>query len=395
MLYYTDIKKILGYANIAFIFLIAGGASDFSNSKELLTGGWLFFTIVYLYYEKHIRPKFILLATIFIGISLLYFFRNDAYNYVTYLGFFMKVYVAFYCRSLCKEYFSEYLIKTVYVLTCISLVMYTLQLAAFDTMYNLINWFGADGGTVSEANCIVFTMVPIHVIRNCGFMWEPGAFVSILMLVYYLNVFHKHEPLTSRKNIVFVIAILTTQSTMGILALLIPFSIKLKEFIMQDRLYQRLAVVVVPSVLLILGIVFSQVDFLYKKMVAEIANLEEEFIEMEKGARDDYIVSLTRTASVIVDWRAIKEYPLLGLGVDMRTVSFDKLGVHEKLETACGTTILIQRFGFIGFFLYIYLLYRYALFDTALHKIGWVLIVNYILFTQEFSASSFFHLFVF
>jgi hypothetical protein len=238
-------------------------------------------------------------------------------------------------------------------------------------------------------------MVPIHEFRNCGFMWEPGAFVTVLLLTFYINLFYLGEPLTARRNVIFLLAIMTTQSTMGILGLLIPFSFLLKDFVGQNRTYQQLSVVIVPAVLIVCGVIFTQVDFLYKKITTEIAEQDVELREVEKGSHDDYVVSVTRSVSVILDWRTVKKYPFLGLGVDMRTTGFKKLGYSEKLETSCGSTILLLRFGFIGFFLYSILLYRTALFDSVLHKIGWVLLVNYALFTQEISASALFHLFVF
>jgi hypothetical protein len=226
-------------------------------------------------------------------------------------------------------------------------------------------------------------------------MWEPGAFVTVLLLTLYLNIFNQGEPLSSRKNIVFLLAILTTQSTMGILGLLIPLSLLLKDFILQNSIYKQLSVVIIPAVLVVCGIVFTQVDFLYDKMVLEILELDDELREVEKGSADDYVVSVTRSASVILDWKTIKRYPFFGLGVDMRTTGFKKLDYSEKLETSCGSTILLLRFGFIGFFLYSFLLYRSALFETVIQRICWVLLVNYALFTQEISASSLFHLFVF
>ena len=293
-----------------------------------------------------------------------------------------------------------YFVKIIYVLTCISLILFTVQLINFDYLYNLNKIFGQElSGTetdlTAKSNSIIFTMVPIHVVRNCGFMWEPGSFVTVLIITLYINLFKQGESFFSTKNIVFLIAILTTQSTMGFLALLIPITLALKDIIMQNRTYQQLAVVIVPAFVLTFAIVFTRVDFLYAKMANEIKELEEEHKRIALGERDNFVVSVTRTMSVILDMQTIKKYPLLGLGVDMRTVSFKKLGYSEKLQTACGTTILILRFGIIGFILYTYLMYKNAFFDRTIHKIGWVLLINYALFTQEISADSFFHLFIF
>jgi hypothetical protein len=396
MIKYDTLRKVTAYALLIFVLFISSGASDLANDKNVLIGGWAFFTVVYFYFENLIKPTFLLITAVFIGMSALYFMLNNAYNEVTYLGFFMKVSLAYYCKDFCKDDFFEYFINTIFALTCISLVMFTLQLINFDLIFNLNKLFVTESHyRTVKSSSIVFTMVPIHEFRNCGFMWEPGAFVTVLLLTFYLNLFNQGEPLSSKKNIVFLIAVLTTQSTMGILGLIIPLSLILKDFILQNALYKQLSVVIIPAVLVVCGLVFTQVDFLYDKMVLEILELDDELKEVEKGSYDDYVVSVTRSASVILDWKTIKRYPFFGLGVDMRTTGFAKLGYSEKLETSCGSTILLLRFGFIGFFIYSFLLYRSAVFDTITHKICWILLVNYALFTQEISASALFHLFIF
>ena len=393
---YTDLRKIAAYSLIAFVLFISSGASNLANDKNVIVGGWLFFTLVYFYFEPIIKQTFLILTGLLVIVSVLYYLLNGAFNEVTYLGFFMKIYLAYYCRDLCKAHFADYFVRIIYVLTCISLVMFVLQLINFDLIFNLNKIFVTESHyRTVKSNSIVFTMVPIHAFRNCGFMWEPGAFVTVLLLTFYINLFYLGEPLTSRKNVVFLLAIMTTSSTMGILGLLIPFSFLLKDFVGQNRTYQQLSVVIIPFVIAICGVIFTQVDFLYKKITTEIAEQDVELREVEKGSHDDYVVSVTRSVSAILDWRTIRKYPLFGLGVDMRTTGFKKLGYSEKLETSCGSTILLLRFGFIGFFLYSILLYRKALFNSVLHKIGWVLLVNYALFTQEISASALFHLFVF
>ncbi len=396
MISYTDIKKIVAYALLIFILFISSGASDLANDKNLIVGGWVFFTVVYFYLENLIKPTFLFLSASFLGLSALYFMLNNGYNAVTYLGFFMKIYLAYYCRDLCKERFFPYFVNVIYVLTCISLVMFTLQLVSFEKIFELNKWVVTESHfRTIKSSSFVYTMVPIHEFRNCGFMWEPGAFVTVLLLTLYINLFNQGEKLFSLKNSVFLLAILTTQSTMGLLGLAIPLSLLLRDFILKKTLYQQLSVIIIPAVLSIAVLVFTQVDLLYKKMVTEILELDDELVEVEKGSYSDYVVSVTRSASVILDWKTIKRYPLLGLGVDMRTTGFSKLGYSEKLETSCGSTILLLRFGFIGFLLYGFLFYKNAAFDSVTHKIAWVLLVNYALFTQEISASALFHLFIF
>jgi O-Antigen ligase len=395
MISYTELRKISSYALILFILFTLSGASELSNDKTVLIVGWLFFTGVYLYFENYIKPLFFYMTALFAGIVVVYYVLNGAVNGVTYLGFFIKIYLAYCCRDLCKDDFFDYFIRIIYVLTGISLVFFTLQLINFDFFYNLNNFFRVEKDLTAKASSIIFTMVPIHEFRNCGFMWEPGSFVTVLIMTYYINIFKQGASLFSKENIIFLIAIVTTQSTMGILSLLIPFGLLLGDVVVENRTYKQLSIVIVPTVLITMLVVFTQVDFLYKKIVSEVTTLDEEMDIVAKGEKEDYVVAVSRSASVILDMPAIKKHPLLGLGIDMRTTGFSKLGYSEKLQTACGSTILLLRFGLIGFVIYTILLYKNAFFERTIHKVGWVLLINYALFTQEISASSFFHLFIF
>jgi hypothetical protein len=391
----STIKKALCYSLVIFILWTSCGASPLASSKPLAIGAWVLFSSVFFYYEKHIRPTFILILSIFITMSIVYYLRNDDYNLVTYLGLFIQMTLAYYCKELCKKDFADYLVTTMYMATCISFVMYAAQLSMYETFYSLNNFFGGDGSDVSKANSLIFTTAPIHRYRNCGFTWEPGGFAVMLIFTLFINLFERKEPLSSKYNIVFFVALLTTQSTMGFLTVLIPLGLVLKDVIFSHKTYRQLSIVLIPSLLGLFALIFFNTEFLYKKMVTEIVDLDSELEYIEIGRRDDFVVALSRSATFVVDMNTIKKYPILGLGVDYKTVSFEKLGIHEKLDGACGTSALLLRFGLVGLLVYTILLYVKAPFERLDHRIGWVLVVHFILFSQAISETAFFNLFIF
>jgi hypothetical protein len=395
MIPYSQLRTILSYAIIAFIIYLSTGSSLLSNDKSLMIGGWVFFTAIYFYVENYIKPQFIIVTGIFVLLSGLYYLKNGAYNEVTYLGFFLKVYLAYYCRDLCKEDFFPHFINIVFVGACISLPLFALQLVNFDFLYNINNFFGVEYDVEARSNSFVFTMMPLHNHRNCGFMWEPGAFAAILILTLYINTFRQGESLFSRKNIIFILTIITTQSTMGVLSLFIPIGLILKDTIQENRTLQQLSVVIIPALLIVLSVIFVNTPFLYEKMAGEVGDLEEELAFVERGKRDNFVVSTSRTASIVLDMQTIRNYPFLGLGVDSRTVNADKIQAGEFTITACGLTALVIRFGLLGFIIYTFFFYKNAFFDQPTHRIGWVFLLFFILFSNELSDSSFIHLFVF
>jgi hypothetical protein len=388
-------KQTLSYLAILFILFLCSGSSDLAADKNVMIGGWVFFSVAYFYFEQFIRPSFLILTAIFVTISGIYYISNGAYNEVTYLGFFIRIYLAYYCRGLCKEDFFKYFINIIFVLTCISLPFYLIQLANFDWLYGICNVFRAEDGIEIRHSAVIFTVMPIHEIRNCGFMWEPGAFAAVLILTIYINTFRQQETLFSRRNMVFIFAIITTQSTMGVSSLLIPISLILLKHFSKDPTLKQLAVIFVPAFLTMIYILFNNVDFLSKKIIAEIKDVEVELAFVEQGNRENFVVATTRTTSIILDMQTIKRYPLLGLGIDMKTTGKDKQALGELTQTACGLTVILLRFGAIGFITYIILYYHRAFFEERIHKAGWVFTILFILLSNDLGDSSLLHLFLF
>jgi hypothetical protein len=389
-------REKICYAIIIFIHFLTSGTNDFGNDKNVMIGGWVLFTVAYFYLENLIKPSFIILTSMFAVVSAVYAVRNGAYNEVTYFGFFIKIYIAYYCRELSKENFGIYYVNVIFVLTCICLPLYLVQLLSFDFTYRITNFFGVDDGYEIMHSAIVFTTVPIHEIRNCGFMWEPGAFAAICIVTMYINIFGNGEKLFSWRNIIFILAILTTKSTMGYLSLLIPISLVMRDAIAENETLKRLAIVIVPALAIGFYVLFTNVEFLSKKMVAELDGIDEEMTLVEQGSKDNFVVATTRTTSVILDLKTIIQYPLMGLGVDKNTTGDSKQAISTSLTvTACGVTALLLRFGVVGLFFYVFILYRKAFFESVLHRVGWVFLIFFILFSNELTESSFFHLFIF
>ena len=391
----SDLERRLSYFSLIFVLFISSGASKLSIDKNLIITGWIFFTCAYFYIVRMLETPFVLLTAACVAISIIYYWMNGGYDEVTYLGLFLRIYLAYYCRSICKEHFFAYFINIMFVLTCIALPLYIFQLINFDFLFKVNNFFGEEPGYRALPSSLIFTLAEIHRYRNCGFMWEPGAFAAVLIVTIYINTFRQKEPLHSRRNIIFIIAILTTQSTMGCLSLLIPISLVLYQAIQDDKRIRQLSFMLIPTVVAIFIVIFSQVDFLSKKITEEYSGLDAELAFIAQGDREHFIVEATRLASVTLDMETIKQYPLLGLGVDMYTTGENKMFTGLFTVTACGLSLLVVRFGLIGLVVYFYLFYTRSFFEDVIHRIGWLATLFLILYTNELSTTSFIHLFIF
>ena len=388
-------NKILGYSIIVFIIFVATGSSALSNNKVLITGGWVTFLIAYLYTVKTIQYYFLGILGIFVAVSGLYFIKNGGYDPVTYLGFLIQVTLAYFCREICKEAFFKYFTNIVFVMTCITIPLFVVQLINFDFLYNINGLLGISSEGEFLSSSFFFALAPIHETRNCGFMWEPGAFAAVLVVTIYINTFHIGENIFSLKNSIFILAIVTTQSTMGFIALLVPVGLVVQKAIAENEKMRQISLVLIPILIVFFVVIFSKLDFLSAKMVEQVRDIDEELAFVEEGIKSNFVVSTTRLASILIDMQTIKNYPLLGIGVDMRTTGLSKIGSGELTITACGLTNLLMRFGFLGLIAYTVLFYRSALFEDKLHKIGWVVLIFIILTSNELTATSFLHLFIF
>lgn len=388
-------QKALSYLSIFFVLFITSGTADYSSDKNVIIAGLVFFAIAYYYVVRTIKPALVITTILFILLSGIYYLKNNGYNAVTYLGLLMKVYIAFFCRETCGEHFFRYFVRIIYVLACISLPLFVIQLINFDSLFKLNNILLVDSAQLPLSCSFVFALTPIHEFRNCGFMWEPGAFAAVLTLTMYINIFRESENFFSKKNLVFLIAILTTQSTMGFLSLLIHGGLIFYESFSENKTIRQLSVILIPALLAVCLYLFNSIDFLSKKIFDQINSVDEERAFIEKRNYENGTVAVTRLTSLLIDLESIKNDPLLGLGVDMFTVSKNKRPVGETTVTSCGLSLLAVRFGFLGLLAYIYLFYRQSAFEEIRHKIGWVCLLLLVLFTNDLSGSAFLHLFVF
>jgi hypothetical protein len=162
-----------------------------------------------------------------------------------------------------------------------------------------------------------------------------------------------------------------------------------------NKTYRRLAIILVPTFLVIFSVLFTRVEFLSGKILEEFDGVDVEMDFVDEAMRDDFQFATTRITSFLLEWKTVVKHPLFGLGVDYRTTGADKLYFGENITTACGTSALLLRFGFIGLFAYFYMFYRGADFEKPMHKMGWVFQLMFILYSNEISGSAFFHLFIF
>ncbi len=286
-------------------------------------------------------------------ISLLQAFFSDS-QLITFIGFTLVILTCFFIVKLTGKNFPLYYVQILYVLTIISFVFYlpSLIIPGFQNYFltNVTDYFKLPYQGLSiyapAPNIILYTFnsapaYGLEFIRNSGAFWEPGAFAGFLIIALLLNLIHGKN-LKDKKNLFFIIAIISTFSTTGYLALLFllfsyffHLSIGFKKYI------------VLFLILIIAIISFYSLDFLSDKVGSQFTNAEY-------GNANN--LGSNRFGSAYLDWLKIRESPLIGFGKTDQQVaeySFQEVYFHRNN----GLTELMVKFGFIGFIFYMFFLY--------------------------------------
>lgn len=159
--------------------------------------------------------------------------------------------------------------------------------------------------------------------RNAGFMWEPGAFAMILIVGLLIDTFSKTQNFTIRKLLYFI-AIISTCSTAGYLALLaysMYYVLKLKNVFLNIFAFLVYAVALV-------GI--SRLSFMLSK-IEEFGGFDYSFNTVLNGIEYDRVatfkINMARLLQLpigygvnpITDFNGNPFYGVNGLGVFFRT----------------------------------------------------------------------------
>jgi hypothetical protein len=197
----------------------------------------------------------------------------------------------------------------------------------------------------NKQNFIIYTWEPLteSYLRNSGPFWEPGAFAGFLIIAMIFN-YIEYNAIYNFKNIVFMLAIVTTFSTSGYAALFL--------YIVTYYFLKKLTL----TKIIILSIIFISAWFAYFnfgflndkiKRNIEYANTP---LKLSEGRG--------RFTSAKLDWMDIKKHPLIGRGRNDLT-RFNYQGEKYELENSRsnGITDYIVKYGLIGFIIYFSLMY--------------------------------------
>jgi hypothetical protein len=382
----------LKFLFLFLFFIFLSGASIIATNEIL----FIIFNILLVSYllffnQNYDRKAFRNLFLFFFAILSVYLFKNGSINIWSFGGFLLRVINAYLIVRVFKDMFIVKTVKMVVGLTVVSLIGYLFQLLIPDYFFEVNDLFGLDEGVKVISSSLLFNMnILIHPNRNCGFMWEPGAFAGVLTAILYLN---NNFSLKNRKlnSLILILGILSTLSTMGYLSLIVHLFSKVK---FNNKLPAMVVIFFSIAFLYYLG---DEIPFLRDKVIDQIVNLDSELNNVTVSNRAGFTSGLTRFGSILLDWEVFSNNPLIGLGPDIYTTSkeiiYGEFG--ENVIRASGVMNFLLKFGIIGFFLFFYLLYNNFPFPDRQIKFFWIILIGFVLFSNPFDTSPFIFAFLF
>lgn len=245
-----NLSKINKYLLLVWIIILSG---VWSISVPPLLAIVLNFTLsVYMLIklcnikEKRGTPIIIL----FVILLFFTFFLNcDFLSWMSYAFIICFCIMGLYISAFWKE--GEFLDKYTNIMTIIvviSLIMYCFRsfLATHQTGFPIIQ-----GQAVSYTNYFVYLYCRELPDRNCAIFWEPGAFaVFVGIALFYILATNKKNKLL--RIFLFIIALLTTQSTLAYTIILFAILMSLTMHTDKGGFLQKMVIGILPTFIVLI-----------------------------------------------------------------------------------------------------------------------------------------------
>lgn len=343
--------------NIYFLLVLLGSAKSvyiFADKYFLL---YVFIIGLVVNYKKlaHIPKELFVSISVWFG----YFIINAViiksfhpYFMITYV---MYLYIAWLIVSEYNLGLFEKYVQYVYYLSLISLVFYCWELFSYDTLNRFITFLDINQGTGYNYKSIVLFTIPNEAdiyrahTRNCGFAWEPGPFSSFVAIALFYNInSSKFYVDNYKRSIVFVLTILTTQSSTGYLMMII---IIIGYYVFKTK--NVLKRYIVGGVIMIASVyAYQTIPFLQEKIENESQQDISEIMRSSEMNKQN--LKPGRFASFNLALIDFKNYPIAGIGgyKDLRS------GQQEGLEVNIinGLGRILSVYGVLGSAIFLYLI---------------------------------------
>jgi hypothetical protein len=308
-------------------------------------------TLYILKFGLNISKRFILISLLFAIIFVAQFFAFGYLPLITIFGFYIKIFSAYLIIKISKNFLQSF-IKIIFVLSSISLVFWFFEaltpLNSFREHFLCL--YVNDEAVIPSCFSPIYTSKSEYYIdplftRNSGFAWEPSAFSAFNLIALLLLTLIKDSLSIISKGcyiFIFVLSVLTSQSTMGFVTL--PVLIYL---LMKKNSERKLSINTLKQFFITLPVIVTMIffianlDFVTNKIQSQLqSSLENNVLE---GATN------TRFGSMFFDLFYFYQSPIIGNGLN--EVTRYRFNDSELLREGHGNglTDFLADFGLIAF----------------------------------------------
>lgn len=347
----------LTYFLVSLMLLISSKANVFSDSYIFIILCFLITFSLFLYKKIRFDKYYLYFGFFYFIISFCYYFIFDYVDLLYIFYYFLLLSYAYLTLKILKYDFFIALHNVIYFLASLSIPLYILQLIDLNFMFNLIGFFQHNISFLEFnneifANNLIFSIDRLGGdFRNSGFAWEPKGFANFLIIAIFINT-NLYNFKINRKIIIFIIALITTFSTVGFIIISTTFVL----YIFYNQKISKIGILLF-SFLSILVLVLGN-QLIFEKIKVEMAGVEKHVDRVYDKRTTFKQRSLGRFGSFIIDFNDFKKQPLIGYGIQRRDANRKQLRTeskytYTKLVRVNGFSDRLASFGIVGIIFYI------------------------------------------
>ena len=302
--------KILDYIVIFLLIINVASASTLCYNFMYVMASLLFILAMALSNKFVFRPiiVYVLLYCVLVEIAASCYLSNSL-NLYRLFNYIYPILFAYCSISILKTRLLPLLERVIFFLTIFSLPLFCLQLINLpfiESLSSLFSQFLAEPLRYENSwYAFIFNYCSLRegtlITRNSGFMWEPGAFAMVLVIMIVYRLVCNGDKLKDTHVLIYLIALATTFSTAGYIALLlILISVLFKKRSIGVRFSMLL--VVVAMILLMF-----RLDFINVKISEYITNTED-FVYAESG--ESNAIEFNRYLYFLYTGQKVLEFPI-------------------------------------------------------------------------------------
>lgn len=333
----TTIKYLLMYLCLFNSSKVFGGVySDYFLLASLLITFWAF---VHLRIKINVKISWLFSCVVFW--TTLLFIKYGYLHTSSIVGLVIKLLYAYLLLLIIKNDFLKCYVNSLYYLALLSIPLFFIGLIfpdVYKSLYSALHSINLlDSDRVDGFSLWVYNIHLTGLTRNCGFMWEPGAYACVLNFGIFFNfILNKIE--INKKTIVFIVALVTTFSTTGYIAI-IP-TLLFASY--NSRVKQKIFYV---TIFLTVCVIFLNTPFIKGKITRQY---RYNFIE---GKLQEHVGVPDRFLSLRYDLQQFSKNIFVGTGPGSQT-RFENFSIYAG--STVGISDFIVKFGLYGtFFLFL------------------------------------------